>query len=308
MINRVIIRIKVLQIVYAFYQKDSKNLKAAEDELMRSLKHAYDLYHSLLFLIVVLTDAEQKRLDLRKYKFLPTDADLAPDERLINNRFAEQLRVNSSLEKYINSIGNIWLDDESGFLRNILNEILDSDIYQNYLTSEDSYSSDLTFWHKVFKNIILKSDRLKEIVNDNSIYVDDDLELVGSFVLKTIKKFEEGNGKEQKLLPMFKDEEDREYAVQLLHKAIAEKEENSELINKQIKNWEIERIALMDLYIMQIALSEIKNFPSIPTSVSLNEYIDLARYYSTPKSSVFINGILDAIVNEMKKEGLLFKS
>jgi N utilization substance protein B len=315
MINRVIIRVKVLQIVYAYYLKNNNvpdsagnSLKNAENELIRSLQHAYDLYHYFLLLIVLLTDAEQKRIDLLKHKYLPTKEELNPDKRLADNRLAEQIRINKTLEKFINSHGTLWNNDNSNFVRNLLNKIISSDIYKEYLDSEDNYESDKTFWRKVFKKIISEDEELPEIVSDNSIYAEDDVDVVITFVMKTIRRFEPENGAFQELLPMFKDNEDYQYAVHLLHRAILEENESSERINRQIKNWELDRIALIDLYIMQIALAELKNFPTIPISVTLNEYIDLARYYSTPKSTHFINGILDAIVNELKSEGLLFKN
>lgn len=308
MINRVIIRIKVLQVIYAFYQRDSKDLRSAEKELVRSIEQSYELYLNLLFLIVVLTDAEQKRIDVLKHKYLPTEEERNPNTRLMNNRFAEQLRTNHKLESFINSHGNVWHIEDSSFLKNLLNTILESDIYKEYTESPDTYESDRDFWHKVFKHIISKDEDLLDIVNDNSIYVSDELDLIITFVMKTIKKFNEKNGRNQELLPMFKDEEDVEFSKELLRAAISQKAENSEIIDKQIKNWDIERIALMDLYIMQIALAELKTFPSIPSQVTLNEYIDLARYYSTPHSVRFVNGILDSIVNEMKSEGKLFKN
>jgi N utilization substance protein B len=308
MINRIIIRIKVLQIVYAFYQKNSNDLKSAENELLRSLQHAYDLYHYLLALIVLLTDTEQKRLDLIKHKYLPTNEELNPSTRLADNRFAEQIRENKTLKKFINTHGTLWADSNPNFIRTLLNKVIVSEIYTGYLNSDDNYDSDREFWRKIFKNILLNDEELKDIITDNSIYVDDDLDVIGTFVLKTIKRFDFQKGAEQELLPMFKDEEDYRYAIHLLHRSILEKDENSERINRQIKNWDLDRVALIDLYIMQIALAELKNFPSIPINVTLNEYIDLARYYSTPKSAHFINGILDAIVNELKTEGILFKN
>jgi N utilization substance protein B len=315
MINRVIIRVKVLQIVYAYYLKSSKepdgagnSLKSAENELMRSLQHAYDLYHYLLLLIVLLTDAEQKRIDLLKHKFLPTKEELDPDMRLADNRLAEQIRVNKTLEKFANSHGTLWNEGSSNFIKNLLNKITLSDVYKEYLSSEDSYEADRIFWRKIFKHIIVNDEELKEIVSDNSIYAEDDVDVIITFVMKTIRRFDPENGAFQELLPMFKDEEDYRYAIHLLLRSIMEGDENTERINRQIQNWEIDRLALIDLYIMQIAIAELKNFPTIPISVTLNEYIDLARYYSTPKSAHFINGILDAIVNELKNEGLLFKN
>lgn len=307
MINRVLIRIKVLQIVYAYYLKGNKDLKSAENELMRSLYKSYDLYHYLLQLIIILTDAEQKRLDSLKHKYLPTEQELNPNTRFIDNRFAEQLRTNSVLESFTNKNGYLWTDDDSGFIRKLLTSIIQSDNYKEYLQSPDNYEADKEFWRKVFKTIIMLNEELPELLEEKNIYWDSDFEIIATFVIKTIKRFDYSFGKEQELLPMYKSDEDLQFATRLLHKAILEHEENEVLIENQIKNWDLDRIALMDLYIMQIALAEIKNFDSIPISVSLNEYIDLARFYSTPKSSNFINGILDGIVNELKSEGKLFK-
>jgi N utilization substance protein B len=308
MINRIIIRIKVLQIVYAYYQKNSKDLVSAENELLLSLEKSYDLYHYLLLLIVLLTDAEQKRLDKNMNKLLATEEELNPNRRLADNRFAEQLRTNSKLTAFSIKKGTLWNEGDSLFVRNLLKKIIQSDYYQEYLESVDSYESDKEFWRRAFKYIILEDNELIEILEDKSIYWEDDLDVTGTFVLKTLKRFLPETGTKQELLPMFKDEEDKEFAVKLLHYALLEGKENNERINKQINNWELDRIAQMDLYIMQIGLSELLNFPNIPISVTLNEYIDLSRYYSTPKSPNFINGILDSIVRELKSEGKLFKN
>ena len=307
MINRTIIRIKVLQIVYAYYQNNGKDLALAENELMFSIKKSYDLYHYLLLLIVLLTDAEQKRIDKLKNKLLPTEEDQNPNLRLADNRFVEQLSKNKQLQKFANEKGTFWNNDDSHFVRTTLNTVLQSDIYTEYLQSEDNYESDKNFWIKVFKNIILNENELYEILEDQSVYWNDDLEVIGSFVLKTIKRLTADSPADTDLYPMFKDYDDKDFAVKLLHHSLIEGEENNKRITNQIKNWDIERLAIMDLYIIQIALTELLNFPTIPISVTLNEYIDLARYYSTPKSTVFINGILDAIVKELKNENLLFK-
>ncbi|MDR2843924.1 MAG: transcription antitermination factor NusB [Candidatus Symbiothrix sp.] len=308
MINRILTRIKILQTVYAHCQKDNSSINNAENELVHSLQKSYDLYHYLLLLIGMLTDMEQKKIDALQYKFLLTEEDRNPNIRFINNRFAEQLRTNETLEKFVNQNGFLWDDDDTGFIRNLLNEILKSDIYAEYLQSPDTYESDREFWYKAFKTIILNSAELEDILEEKNIYWDGDLDIIGTFSLKTIKQFREKNGTQQALLPMFHSDADRQFAISLLHKAILEQEENTKLITAQIKNWELERIALLDLYIMQIALAEIKNFPEIPVCISLNEYIDLARYYSTPKSATFINGILDKIVTELQNEGKLFKN
>ncbi len=308
MINRVIIRIKLLQVIYSYYQKQSTDLNLAEKELMFSLQKTYDLYHYLLLLIPALTDAQQKRLDLRKHKYLATAAELNPDLRFVNNKFAEQIRRNKQLQAFFNEKGSVWVEDDTHFIKSLLENVIESDIYKSYLESENSYNSDQEFWKKVFKDIICQNEELFDFLEDKSIYWNDDLEITGTFVLKTIKKFEEGKGDDMELLPMFRSEEDREFAIELLHKSILNGEEYGECITRHIKNWDLDRIANMDLYIMQIAIAELLNFPSIPVNVTLNEYIDMAKFYSTSKSGNFINGILDAIVGELKKENKLFKN
>ena len=308
MINRTIIRIKVLQIVYACYRKSSKDLALAENELMFAIQKSYDLYHYLLLLIAVLTDAEQKRLDKQVNRLLATEAERNPNRRLSDNRFAEQLSRNEQLKKFAHNKGMFWNNEDFHFIRSMLNKILQSDIYKEYSESDDTYESDRNFWLKIFKNLILPDDELAEVLEDESVYWNDDMEIIGAFVLKTIRRFTVDTPADQTLYPMFKDEEDKNFAIQLLHHSMLEADENSRRITNQISNWDIERLAQMDLYIIQTALAELRNFPQIPISVTLNEYIDLARYYSTPKSPVFINGILDAIVKELKNENLLFKN
>ena len=308
MINRTIIRIKVLQIVYAYYQKNSIDLSHAENELMIGLQKSYDLYHYLLLLIIYITHTEQKRLDLRKNKLLATEAERNPNRRLADNRLVELLNRNKQLQKYANDMGIFRNNEEIFFLRSTLNKILQSDIYNEYLESDDTFESDRNFWIKILKQLILIDNDLDEELENRSIYWNDDLEVIGAFVIKTIKRLTVETPAEQILFPMFKDMEDKNFAFKLLHHSLLDEKDNSQRIKNQVNNWDIERLAQMDLLIIQIALAELCNFPSIPISVTLNEYIDLARYYSTPKSPVFINGILDAIVKELKNEKILFKS
>jgi N utilization substance protein B len=308
MINRTLIRIKVLQIVYAYCQKNSVDLAGAEKELTRSLQQSFDLYHYLLVLINVLTETEQRKIDARQHKFIQSKEDPQPNLRLSANRLAEQLRTNETLEKFVNQNGSLWTNDDDALIRTLLHSIVSSDVYEEYLQSPDTYESDREFWRKIFKHVLLENEELTDMLEEKNIYWSDNLDIIGTFVQKTIKRFDPAEGRKQELLPMFHSAEDRQFALRLLHRSILEHEENVELINRQIQNWDLERVASIDLYIMQIALSEIRNFPDIPISVSLNEYIDLARYYSTPKSGVFINGLLDSIVTELKNEQKLLKN
>lgn len=307
MINRILIRIKVLQIVYSYYQNGNNDLNVAEKELLFSLRKSYDLYHYFLLLIVEVTNLQKRILDARKNKYMPTEEELNPNTRLVDNRFAAQLAGNEALLKYASEQGLSWSNDED-FVRSVLDKILASELYQEYIENEnDSYETDKEFWRVVFKKLICGNENIDEYLQDKSIYWNDDISIVETFTLKTIKQFEESAGSKQSLLPMFKDMEDQSFAIKLFRQSILKGEEFRERINRHMKNWETERIANMDLIIMQIALAEIVTFPTIPINVTLNEYIDSAKYYSTPKSGTFINGILDSVINELKKEKLLLK-
>lgn len=308
MINRILIRIKIIQIVYAYYQKESKDYALAESELIFSLQKSYDLYFYLLSIIPALTDQEQKKLDKNKHKYLATAEEKNPNTRFVDNLFSEQLRTNKQLSNFLNEKGSLW-NDEQVFLKNLLEQILSSDVYIEYLKNKDhSYETDREFWRKIFKSYIMTNDDLIDLLEDKSVYWNDDLDIIGTFVLKTIKRFEKSQGTEQELFPMFKDDEDRHFAIELLRHSIIHENLYNEKINKHIKNWDIERIACIDLYIMQMAIAELLHFPMIPVNVTLNEYIDIAKFYSTPKSGTFINGMLDSIVNELKSEEKIFKN
>jgi N utilization substance protein B len=308
MINRILIRAKVLQILYACYQSGANDLRVAENELLFSLKKTYDLYHYFLLLIPALTHLQELVSDSRKHKYMPSEEELHPNMRLVNNRFAEQLSRNKDLQRYVNEYKISW-DNDQDFLKNVLDDLLASDLYERYVQApDDSYETDREFWRQAFKKLILNNTLVLDYLEDKSIYWNDDVDIVGTFTLKTIRRFEEGEGSGQALLPMFKDEEDRLFAIRLFHEALLHGEEYRERISRHMKNWETERVANIDLIIMQMAVAEILTFPSVPVSVSLNEYIDVAKYYSTPRSGTFINGILDSVVNELKKEKLLFKN
>ena len=305
MLNRILIRIKVVQIVYSYLVNKDKSIDTSEKELFFSLEKAYELYHRLLLLMIELTDAQNKRIENARFKYTATAADKNPDTRLINNRFIAQLRENKMLKEYVDRQSVSWVN-EPDFIRILLDRLLASDLYKTYLTSEeDSYAVDQDFWKKAFKHIIVENEDLSEILEAQSLYWNDDLETISTFVLKTIKRFDQSKGAEQELLPMFKDDEDAEFAKMLFRKTLMNVDVNKALIDQHTKNWEIDRVAFMDIVIMLVAIAEIKSFPTIPVKVTLNEYIEIAKGYSTIKSGHFINGILDAIASQLKKDGSL---
>ena len=307
MINRVLIRLKIVQIVYAYYQNGGKNLDTAEKELFFSLSKAYDLYNYLLLLMVEITKQAERKQSAAKSKLLPTAEELYPNTKFVDNRFIAQLEVNKQLLEFSETQKKTW-ENESEFVKSLCEKIMDSDIYKEYMASEtSSYEEDRELWRKIYKRIIFNNPELDQVLEDQSLYWNDDKEIVDTFVLKTIKRFDEKNGAKQELLPEFKDEEDQDFARRLFRRTILNADYYRHLISENTRNWDLDRVAFMDVVIMQIALAEILSFPNIPVSVSLNEYVEIAKLYSTPKSGSFINGTLDGIVNALKKDNKLIK-
>lgn len=276
-------------------------MDTAEKELFFSLSKAYDLYNYLLLLMVEVTKQANKRLNAAKNKLVPTKEELFPNTKFVENLFIAQLEVNKQLLEFSNNQKKTW-ENEADFVKTLCDKILESDIYKEYMASEtSSYEEDRELWRKLYKNIIFNNIELDQVLEDQSLYWNDDKEIVDTFVLKTIKRFDEKNGAKQELLPEFKDEEDQDFARRLFRRTILNADYYRHLISENTKNWDLDRVAFMDVVIMQIALAEILSFPNIPVSVSLNEYVEIAKLYSTPKSGGFINGTLDGIVNSLKK-------
>ncbi len=307
MINRVLLRIKIVQILYAYYKSEGKTLQMVEKELFHSVKRTYDLYYHLLNLSIAISDYAYSRIDSRRSKHRPTFEDLNPNTKFIDNLFIAQLKNNKMFNDYLLKNKLSWADD-SDIIKGLFEDIAKSDFYMEYMNStENSYAEDKELWRKIFKRIILNSESLDNSLEDQSIYWSDDVEIVISFIIKTIKRFDEEKGENQELLPMFKDDEDAEFASRLLKTTIKNESEYRELVDKNTRNWELERIAFMDVLIMEVALAELFEFPTIPINVTLNEYIEIAKNYSTNKSNIFVNGVLDNIVNQLKEEKKLTK-
>lgn len=308
MINRVLIRLKIIQIVYAYYQNGSKNLDAAEKELFFSLSKAYDLYNYLLLLMVAVTNFAQKRIDQAKSKLKPTAEELNPNLKFVQNKFIAQLEVNKQLAEFVGNQKRSWSGEE-GFIKSLYEQITASEIYKEYMASEDdSYDADRELWRKLYKTFVLNNEPLDALLEEQSLYWNDDKEIVDTFVLKTIKRFDPQTGVNQELLPEFKDEEDREFARRLFRRTILNCDYYRHLISENTRNWDLDRVAFMDIVVMQTALAELLSFPNIPVSVTLNEYVDIAKLYSTAKSGSFVNGTLDGIVKVLKTEGKLTKA
>jgi N utilization substance protein B len=284
-----------------------QSIEKAEKELFFSIEKAYDLYFYLLLLIVRLTSYAEERMNKKKQMLTASVEDRNPSTRFVENRFAAQLAVNKELLAYTEKQKISW-EQHSELIKELYDTITASEIYAQYMQSkEDSYLKDKEVWRMIFKKTFSESEVLGKELEEISIYWNDDAETIMSFILKTIKQFDENNGSNQPLLAMFKDDEDWEFVKELLRNSIYNEKEYKELISEHTKNWEVDRLAFMDSIIMQAALAEIHSFPSIPVNVTMNEYIEIAKDYSTAKSSIFINGILDSIVDKLRKDNKIIK-
>ena len=309
MINRILIRIKVVQMLYSYLlTKSDMKIDEALKTLEKSMDKSYELYHYLLLLPIALTDLQDQRLDNARNKYLPDENDLNPNTKFVNNIFVNKLRNNAMFNEYLKEYPLSWSDNET-YLRLTLDKILNSDLYKSYMEEpEQSLAADSDFWRKAMREIVLVDDNLLDVLEEKSVYWNDDLETIGTFVLKTIKKFADDSYEE--LLPQFKDQEDREFGKKLFMAAVQNQESYMGLIEKFVKkeSWDVERLAFMDVVVLLLAIAEVETVPSVPTRVSLNEYIEIAKFYSTQKSGQFVNGILNAIIVSLKKDGLLAKN
>lgn len=307
MINRALIRLKIVQIIYSFYKNEGRSINTAEKELSFSLSKAHDLYNHLLYLMVELTKYKQKKIEAGKAKRNPSEEELNPNTKFVDNLFIKQLANNIYLKEYISKQKRTWSDEEN-FIEELYKTISETKTFKEYMSApKGGYEEDKEFWRKIYKECISKNEEIDRVLEEQSLYWNDDKTIIDTFVVKTIKKFKQEAGDEQELLPEYRTDEDKEFAIKLFRKAIEQADQNKTLIENHIENWDIERIAFMDIVIMQIALAEILNFPNIPTNVSIDEYVEISKWYSTPKSSGFINATLDACVNKLKSENKINK-
>lgn len=307
MINRELIRIKVVQLTYAYYQNGNNNMDSAEKELIFSLSKAYHLYNYLLALIVAVSKESRRQFEILEQR-AQREGEQPPSQKFVNNKFSLQLEENRQLQEFMGNQRQGWNDDIE-FVRKLLAQIEQSDIYKEYMANpDDSYDADREVWRRLYKALIQENDDLDGLLEEKSLYWNDDKETVDTFVLKTIRRFDPKNGKGQELLPEYKDLEDKEFAQKLFRATILNADQYQRYMSEASRNWDFSRLAYMDVVIMQIALAEMLTFPNIPVSVTINEYVELAKMYSTPKSGGYINGMLDAIARHLIRTGRMMKT
>lgn len=306
MINRKLIRVKIVQLTYAYYQNGHHNMDTAEKELLFSLSKAYDLYNYLLGLIVAITQEERRRVDIATRR-AEREGTETPSQRFAFNKFATQLEENKQLNLFMEDKKMSWENDVEA-VRKLCDQIEQSPLYQEYMMSDaEDYETDRELWRRIYRTLIQGNEDLDAILEEKSLYWNDDKEIVDTFVLKTIKRFDPANKTDQELLPEYDDTEDREYALKLFRSTILNADTYQRYMSETSRNWNFSRLAYMDVVLMQIAIAEMLTFPNIPISVTINEYVDLAKLYSTPKSGGYINGMLDAIARHLVDTGRLLK-
>ncbi len=307
MISRRIIRVKVMQTLYAFRNSSGQSLNLAEKELNFSIGKTYDLYHWLLLLINEVHTFAENRLEQNKLKQLPTQEDLNPNTKFINNQIILKLQENEALAKYTenNKLGWVLFPK---FIKELYTKLVESEYYQEYMKDENtSLKQDRKLVEFFYTDIVAPNEELYSLLEEQSIYWNDDVEFVLGMIIKTVSKFKLSTLPSKSLLPLYKDEEDREYTKKLFRKSILEYDTHKEIIEKHLHNWDLDRVAFIDILLIELAICEFLYFPSIPTKVTLNEYIDLAKFYSSKKSRTFINGILDKILKSLEQEEKIVK-
>jgi len=310
MLNRRHLRIKVLQVLYAFYNdKESNDIKNSEKNLLHSIERIYDLYVYLLLSITELRQYAVVKQEERKQKLRPSAEDLAPNLKFVNNKVIRLLADSAELKTLSDERKINWKSDEKRkIFRNIFIELEKSEVFFEYMyNNENDFEEDRNFMIQLFKKEIANSVYIYEFFEDEDIYWIDDIDLACSMVIKTIKMADDGD--EFDILPLYKVHDDeKKFITHLLKSTILSDTENEEIIETLVDNWEFERIAKMDVLLLKMAITELQNFENIPTKLTINEYIDISKYYSTPKSNVFINGVLDKAVHMLSKKKKIKKS
>ena len=307
MISRRLIRIKVLQVLYAYSKKnEGYSSMVAEKELFHSIDKFYDLYLLLLLLITEISDMERNRIEMRQNKNIKTSDDHFPSTNLIDNKLILLLESNQHLlalkeERKLN--WKIYTD----LLKKLYNDFIGTELYSNYVSVENpTFECDKKLLSDFFTAFLSENMSFIDFLEEENIYWNDDSGFAIIMVLKTLDSFK-SEGYNKKLLPLFKNEDDKEFTKKIIRSAIVNREEYLKIIKKHVENWDTERIAQLDLLILELAISELLEFSSIPIKVTLDEFIEISKYYSTERSKVFINGILDKVIKQFEAEGRLNK-
>ena len=307
MFSRRLLRVKVLQILYAYHKVEGKSFVSTETDLLHSLEKSHQLYHLLLLLIIDVVDYAESRIMQAKEKLIPTEQDLNPSTQFIDNQIVAQLRINYQFKDYLRKYPLSWVQYPE-IVKNLYSHIEDAEFYTSYLNHPNpTYIEDKRIIEQIYTNIVMNYEDLYLNLEEQSIFWTGDVDFIIKMIIKTLKRFSPDQGGGAALMPMFKEKDDLDYAKKLLRRTIKNEKVCLELIKEAANNWELDRIAFTDGLILQLAISEAMEFSSIPVKVTINEFLEIAKLYSTHKSSQFINGILDNVITGLRKDGKIVK-
>ncbi|MBR5333798.1 MAG: transcription antitermination protein NusB [Alistipes sp.] len=307
MISRRLLRIKVLKSLYAHLKSESDSLMGSEKTLVTSIDKTYDLYFQMMSLIVEVARYAEMRQEAAKQKKLPTFEDLNPNRKFVDNAVIRLIANSDAVNDYIASNKLSWANYPE-LIKSLFNKLEQSEYYQRYMTSQNSsWKEDMELVTTFYTNELEESEELEDVLDEQSILWNDDLGFALIMVTRTLSNMRASHT-DVKVLPKFKSWEDLDFARELFEKAVVNYDNYLSQLEEFTRNWDVERIAFMDNVIMVTAMAELINCPSIPVKVTLDEYIEIAKYYSTPGSSTFINGILDKVVATLTENGKIKKS
>lgn len=313
MINRTLVRTKVVQTLFAYYKDGGKTALTAKKEMLKSFSDTYSLYMLMLDLVNEITTLAEQKIEDESERAQILHEEYNAQRNLVNNRFAQQVFNNRQLRGYMNENHLSW-DVAHESINKLFKQIINAEFIKEYQElAAPSYDDDKQVWRRIFVDVLADNQELETALEELEVALDGngwavDANVVISYIVKTIKRFSEESKNEQPLLEMFDSESELNFAKELLQKSLDGADTYRGMVEAHLKNWDMSRVAYMDQILLQTALAEILEFPSIALQVSLNEYLELAKEYSTEKSYAFINGILEEIIKDLKRENKLIKA
>lgn len=307
MLTRSLLRTKIAQILYANI-RNGKSLQAFGDELQISIKKSYDLYYMLLLLPQEVASMARREVYSYASRLLKTDRNIKPIANLAEQSFVKLLAANEDIVRYVRDNSISWLDYKE-VLEELYRRLKSTPFFDKYIKEEGlDFDTEKTFWRRFYRSPEIFGDNFQDFVEELSLYIADDLEITLSFVDKTISHLPHDDAATSyPMLPMYRDDNEREFVAKLAHTVFLKGDQYEPMISKIASKWDVERINKMDMVLMKMAIAEFKEFPLIPLDVTINEYIEIAKYYSTEKSYIFINGILNKIAKDMLADGSMEK-
>jgi len=308
MISRRLLRIKALLVLYAFFKNGAGSIQNAEKELFHSINKVEEMYYMLFLLIVEVRNFGENKIEKARQKQIATAEDLHPNTSFTDNKVINQINESSGFHKYLKTSKITWINYPE-LVKNLYNELIETDFYKEYIKLDTiEYKDDKELVNFFFSEILYNSKELYGVFEEQSVYWNDDADFVIGMVVKTIKEFKENRPESVRYYPVFQKEEDSDFVKHLFRKTLINHVDYRNIIEKQLENWDVERIAYTDKLILMMAVAEMMEFSSIPVNVTFNEYIEIARKYGSEKSSAFINGVLDKMIQELKIEGKIIKT